>query len=90
MKSFNYAALFHLTRSMCISTPQKSSRHPCWVVTSIGINLALSALIFLCLWKRKQTGKQSAFWLTTWFTRELVRAEYAETEVSEENRHSLV
>ena len=59
--------------SMCISPLWKSPCHPCGLVTSIGINLSL--------WKSKKTGKQSAFWLTTWSMREIIGVKDAETEV---------
>ena len=90
MKSFNCAALFYLPRYTSISTLWKSSRHPCWVVTSIRINLALSALIFCVSEKENKLANNLHFDLQPDLWQEIFGVEYAETYVSEENQHSLV
>lgn len=78
----------HLTGSMCISTLWKSSRHPCRVVTSIGINWAWGALVFRVSEKESKLANNLHFYLQPDLWEKSLGWSVLK-QVSEENWHSL-
>lgn len=78
----------HLTGSMCISTLWKSSRHPCRVVTSIGINWAWGALVFRVSETESKLANNLHFYLQPDLWEKSLGWSVLK-QVSEENWHSL-